>query len=163
MTKINLQNLKLFANNNIADIGKFLIRLINFIFYTIQELITNNLNINDIDFFTKNKNLVLSNIDPKENKYEGNSDDLKKIGELDVENNNLRNQILDLRNQILDLNNKLSSYKNKISEISVDKNKEIEILTSKIGIQDKQINEFKKILQAMQQKSNEKNKDIKVI
>ena len=107
MTKINLQNLKLFANNNIADIGKFLIRLINFIFKTILDLITNNLNINDVDFFTKNKNLSLSNIEPEENKYKGNSDDLKKE-ELDLENN--------LRNQIHDLNNQLSSYKNKISK-----------------------------------------------
>lgn len=156
MTKINIQNLRLFANNNISDIGNFLIRLINFIFKTIQDLITNNLNINDIDFYTKNKNLVLSNIESEENKYKGNSDDLKKIEELDLENNNLRNQIQDLNNQ-------LSSYKNKISEISVDKNKEIEHLNSKISFQDKQINEFKKIFHAIQQKNNENNKDIKVI
>ena len=154
MTKINLQNLRLFANNNITDIGKFLIRLINFIFKTIQDLITNNLNINDIDFITRNKNLVLSRIDTQE--YVSNSNDQKKIDELDEENK-------DLRNQITDLNNKLSNYKDKISQISVDKDQEIENLSSKIGFQDKQINEFKKILQAIQQKTNEDNKNIKVI
>ena len=154
MTKINLQNLKLFANNNIVDISNFLIRLISFIFKTIKDLITNNLNINDIDFFIKNKNLVLSNTDTQE--YKSNSDDLKKIQGLDVENK-------DLKNQITDLNNELSGYKNKISEISVDKNLEIKNLNSKIEFQDKQINEFKKILQSIQQKTNENNKDIKVI
>lgn len=154
MTKINLQNLRLFANNNIVDIGKFLIRLFNFIFKTIQDLITNNLNINDIDFFTKNKSLVLSRIDTQE--YINKSNDQKKIDELDQENK-------DLRNQITDLNSQIYNYKDKIAQISVNKNQEIENLSSKIVFQNKQINEFKKLLQAIQQKTNNDNKNIKVI
>lgn len=153
MKKTNLlKNIELFANTNISDIGKFLIKLISFIFKTIQELITNNLDINDVNFLIKNKDLHKTNSQD----YKTDSDNFQKIQELDLENNNLKNQIIDLNNQ-------LSGYKDKISEISVEKKNEIESLNSKIGIQDKQITEFKKILQVIQQKSNEKKTDIKVI
>ena len=156
MSKINLENLKLFANTDIKDIGRFLIKLINFIFTTIQKLITTNLNINEVDFLIRSKNLTL----PKENDQESKSID--NVGkELEKENN-------DLKSQISDLSIELSGHKNKLSEVSITKDQEITQLKSQIENKDNQIYEFKKILQAIQQRNNKENKneekdDIKVI
>ena len=154
MSKINLENLKLFANTDIKDIGRFLIKLINFIFTTIQKLITTNLNINEVDFLIRSKNLTLLKENDPENK--------SIVGkELEKENN-------DLKSQISDLSIELSGYKNKLSEVSTTKDQEITQLKSQIENKDTQIYEFKKILQAIQQRNNEENKneekdDIKVI
>lgn len=147
MAKINLRNLKLFANTNITDIGMFLIRMVRFISNSIQELVTNNLNINDIDFYIKNKKLILPKLDNSDFKH--TSDLNNKLEILDQENNNLKTQ--------------LANYKNKISEISVNKDQEIEMLKSQVENKDKQINEFKKLFQAIQQRSNQKNENIKII
>ena len=141
MSKINLENLKLVANTDIKDIGRFLIKLINFIFTTIQKLITTNLNINEVDFLIRSKNLTL----PKENDQENKSID--NVGkELEKENN-------DLKSQISDLNIELSGHKNKLSEVSTTKDQEIIQLKSQIENKDNQIYEFKKILQAIQQRN----------
>lgn len=145
MSKINLENLKLFANTDIKDIGRFLIKLINFIFTTIQKLITTNLNINEVDFLIRSKNLTLLKENDPENK--------SIVGkELEKENN-------DLKSQISDLSIELSGYKNKLSEVSTTKDQEITQLKSQIENKDTQIYEFKKILQAIQQRNNEENKD----